>query len=186
MELYGIALILAISTGIQNYINKVEEDTLSSYPITIENTTIDMSSMMEAMIGENNSNEEREEGKVYSKDIMNDMISVLSDKVQTNNLVELKKYIEETDNEIKNNANSIQYGYDLTLNLYKENTEDGVVQVNPSTVLETMGMASTNTSSSMMGVSIAQTDVWYEMLDNEELVESQYDLLARTMARSIQ
>lgn len=184
MELYGIALILAISTGIQNYIDKVEEDTLSSYPLSIESTTIDMSSMMEAMMGENTSNEEREDGKVYSSDIMNDMISVLSNKVETNNLAELKTYIEETDNEIKNNANSIEYGYDLTLNLYKENTEDGVVQVNPSTVLETMGMGNTTSSStSTMGVSVAQMDVWTELLDNEELVKSQYDLLARTMAR---
>ena len=85
MESYGIALILAISTGIQNYIDKVEEDTLSSYPLSIESTTIDMSSMMEAMMGENTSNEEREDGKVYSSDIMNDMISVLSNKVETNN-----------------------------------------------------------------------------------------------------
>ena len=179
MESYGIALILAISTGIQNYIDKVEEDTLSSYPLSIESATIDMSSMMEAMMGENTANEEKEDGKVYSSDIMNDMISVLSNKVETNNLAELKTYIEETDNEIKNNANSIEYGYDLTLNLYKENTEDEVVQVNPSTVLETMGIGNTTSSStSAMGVSIAQMDVWTELLDNEELVKSQYDLLA--------
>ena len=83
----GIALILAISTGIQDYINKVEEDTLSSYPLTIANTSIDISSMMEAMIGEAiSADEEKEDGKVYSKDIMNTMMSTLSSKVESNNL----------------------------------------------------------------------------------------------------
>ena len=123
----GIALILAISTGIQNYINKVEEDTLSSYPITIENTTIDMSSMMEVMMGDvDNSDIEKEEGKVYSSDIMNELMSTLSSKVETNNLLDLKKYIEGTDNGIKNNSNAIKYGYDLKINLYKKDTDNGV------------------------------------------------------------
>jgi len=82
----GIALILAISTGVQNYINKVEEDTLSSYPLTIEEATIDISSMMESMMGAAMEGEaEREEGKVYSQDIMNDMISALSNKIETKN-----------------------------------------------------------------------------------------------------
>ena len=174
----GIALILAISNGIQNYIDKVEEDTLSSYPLTIENTTIDMSSMMDTMMGETSNDEQREDGKVYSEDIMNDMMSVLSNKVETNNLVDLKKYIEETDNDIKKSSNAIEYGYGLTLNLYKENTENGAIQVNPSTVLETMGMANQENMNNMSGASVIQTNVWQEMLDNEDLLKSQYDLLA--------
>ena len=170
----GIALILAISTGIQDYIDKVEEDTLSSYPITIENETIDMSSMLESMMGENGEqNVEIEEGKVYSQDIMTDMISVLSNKVETNNLSKLKDYIENTDNEIKNNSNSIQYTYNLDINLYKTNTDNGIVQVNPSTVMDSMGME--NMSNSMM---MTQMNIWTEMLDNKELLKSQYDLLA--------
>ena len=82
---------MAISTGVQNYINKVEEDTLSSYPITIEETTIDMASMMESMLGESETDVEKEEGKVYSEDVMNEMIKTLSNKKQSNNLAELKK-----------------------------------------------------------------------------------------------
>ena len=88
----GIALILAISTGVQNYINKVEEDTLSSYPITIEESTIDMASMMESMLGTSDKDEKQEDGKVYSADIMNQMITMLSNKKENNNLLELKKY----------------------------------------------------------------------------------------------
>ncbi len=174
----GIALILAISNGIQTYIDKVEEDTLSSYPLSIENVSIDMSSMMDTMMGETEDNIEREDGKVYSQDIMNDMISVFSNKVQTNNLKELKNYLETTDNEIKNNSNAIEYGYNLNLNLYKENTEDGVVQVNPSTVLDSLGMGQMAEASPMTQASVVQMDVWSELLDNEDLLKSQYDLLA--------
>ena len=183
----GIALILAISTGVQDYIDKVEEDTLSSYPITIEESTIDMGSMMETMMGEVEQKEEREEGKVYSANIMNQMMCVLSNKVETNNLTELKKYIEETENEIKSNSNAITYNYNLDINLYKTDTSDGVVKVNPSTVMESIGLGemmeahSSDTMSMFSSSSMdrsSQLNVWTEMLDNEELLKSQYDLLA--------
>ena len=181
----GIALILAISTGVQNYINKVEEETLSSYPITIEESTIDMGSMVETMMGSLEKEEQPEEGKVYSSDIMDDLISTLSNKVETNNLKDLKAYIEGTDNEIKNNSNAITYSYGLNINLYKPDTTNGMVRVNPSTVMNAMGMgemmeAHNNSSFMSMGsMSMASSsDVWTEMLDNEELLKGQYDLLA--------
>lgn len=185
----GIALILAISTGVQNYISKVEEDTLSSYPITIEESTIDMSSMMEAMMGETGEDiSHHEEGRIYSADIMSEMITTLSNKMESNNLTELRKYIQQGKNEITDNSNAIQYSYDLNINLYKENTEEGIIQVNPSTVMNALGMgemieARNNSSmASMMSSSPMQvasnTDVWTKMLDNEELLHSQYDLVA--------
>ena len=181
----GIALILAISTGVQNYINKVEEDTLSSYPITIEESTVDMSSLMQSMSGENTDNtENKEEGKAYSADIMNDMITTLSNKKQSNNLKELKKYLDDGDNEITKNSNSIKYGYDLNINLYRANTDNEIVRVNPSTVMNAFGMgdmieAQNNSAmSSVFGSSMmTNTDVCFEMLDNQQLLESQYDLV---------
>ena len=181
----GIALILAISTGVQNYINKVEEDTLSSYPITIEESTVDMSSLMQSMSGENTDNaENKEEEKVYSADIMNDMITTLSNKKQSNNLKELKKYLDDGDNEITKNSNSIKYGYDLNINLYRANTDNEIVRVNPSTVMNAFGMgdmieAQNNSAmSSVFGSSMmTNTDVCFEMLDNQQLLESQYDLV---------
>ena len=181
----GIALILAISTGVQNYINKVEEDTLSSYPITIEESTVDMSSLMQSMSGENTDNtENKEEGKAYSADIMNDMITTLSNKKQSNNLKELKKYLDDGDNEITKNSNSIKYGYDLNINLYRANKDNGIVRVNPSTVMNAFGMgdmieAQNNSAmSSVFGSSMmTNTDVCFEMLDNQQLLESQYDLV---------
>ena len=172
----GIALILAISTGIQNYINRVEEDTLSSYPITIEESTIDTTSMLESMMQGSSDDENTDDGKIHSQNIMTEMLSTISNKVQSNNLTEFKKYLEEN-NEIVNNSNSIQYGYNLSLNLYKEDTSDGIVKVNPSTVMEKLGMQTSGGMSSS-GISIMNTDVWTEMLDNEELLHSQYDLVA--------
>lgn len=186
----GIALILAISTGIQNYIDKIEEDTVSSYPLTIENSIVDISSMVKTMTGKvKNKEEKQKSNKIYSANIMSDLMSTLSNKVQTNNLQELKKYIESKNNGIKNNSNAINYSYNLNITLYKSDS-DKLIQVNPSTVIESMGMGdvlkaqnsnplmSITGSSSPMSVMATQTNVWTEMLDNEELLESQYDLLA--------
>ena len=187
----GIALILALSNGIQNYIDKVEEDTLSSYPITIEESTIDTSAMIEKMMDENNNEEDRPQDKIYSKNIMSEMISTLSHKMENNNLTELKHYLEQEDNEIAKNSNAIQYGYNLNLNLYKEDTSNGVVQVNPSTVMYSMGMGSMreaqeNSPMAMVSSSFStmNNDAWTEMLDNEELLHSQYDLIAGSWPKS--
>ena len=184
----GIALILSISNGVQNYINRVEEDTLSSYPVTIDESTVDISSMMEGLMGETEENtENHEDGKIYSRDIMNDMISTLSSKVSSNNLEALKNYIENENSTIKDNASAIKYNYNLNINLYKEDTSNGVVRVNPSTVMNAFGMEDmmeaqeSSPMSSMFGssmTSMSNTDVWEEMLDNEELLHSQYDLVA--------
>ncbi len=184
----GIALILSISNGVQSYINRVEEDTLSSYPVTIDESTVDISSMMEGLMGETEENTEtHEDGKIYSRDIMNDMISTLSSKVSNNNLEALKNYIENENSTIKDNASAIKYNYNLNINLYKEDTSNGVVRVNPSTVMNAFGMEDmmkaqeSSPMSSMFGssmTSMSNTDVWEEMLDNEELLHSQYDLVA--------
>ena len=136
----GIALILSLSTGIQNYINKVEEDTLSSYPISIEEASIDTSSMLETMMQEKDTQENIDDGKIHSQNIMTEMLSTISNKVENNNLTEFKKYLEEESNGIVSNSNAIQYDYNINLNLYKENTDDGIVKVNPSTVMEKLGM----------------------------------------------
>ena len=189
----GIALILSISNGVQNYINRVEEETLSSYPITIQESTVDISSMIQKMMGEQEENEtSHNDGKIYSADVMDDMISTLSSKIETNNLKELKNYIEKSDNEIAKNSNAIKYEYNLNINLYKEDTSNGIVQVNPSTVMNALGMgdmlkAQENSSmSSMFGssMSMSNTNVWEEMLDNEELLHSQYDVIAGTWPKS--
>lgn len=186
----GIAMILSLSNGIQNYIDSIEESTLSTYPITITEETVDVASMMEAMMGTvEDGSKEREEGKVYSLDIMDTMMSTLSSKVENNNLKALKEYLDNGNNPIMENSNSIQYGYDLNINLYKSDVSDKIVQVNPSTVLSSIGMdkmmgMSSDTdmsqlqSNSNMSMMMSNTDVWIELLDNKRVIESQYNLLA--------
>ena len=181
----GIALILSLSNGIQTYINKVEEDTLSSYPITIEAESIDIYSMLGVMMGANESQDiQKEEGRVYSKNIMTDMMSTVSSKVKSNNLVDFKKYLDEKDAIIKENANSIEYGYGIDLNLYSADTENGVTQVNPSQIMDILGMTTEMSSQYGTSASFSSTDVWTQMLNNEELIKSQYDLLAGKWAEN--
>ena len=166
----GIALILSLSSGMQSYINRVEEDTLSSYPITVQEETIDMASMMTSLMGDTEETN-HEDGKVYSKNIVNDMLSTISTKIQSNNLEEFKKYLDDENSEIKNYINAVQYSYNLDLNIYKAD-EDEVVQVNPSQIFSKLGMGD------MENMMFAETDVWQELLDNQELLEAQYDVLA--------
>ena len=147
--------------------------------------------MIEKMMDENNEEEDRPKDKIYSKNIMSEMISTLSNKMENNNLTELKHYLEQEDNDIAKNSNAIQYGYNLNLNLYKEDTSNGVVQVNPSTVMDSMGMesmreAQENSPMAMVSSSFStmNNDAWTEMLDNEELLHSQYDLIAGSWPKS--
>ena len=179
----GIALILSLSHGMQSYINRVEEDTLSSYPLTIQEASIDVTSMLEAMMG-NGEKEEHNDNKIYSRPIVNNILETVSTKLQTNNLEEFKKYLESGDTDIKDYINAIQYEYNLNLNIYKQNEDKTYQQVNPSKVFDELGfgemMESRQSASSMMSGSMAmtQTDVWTEMLDNQNLLQSQYDVLA--------
>ena len=179
----GIALILSLSHGMQSYINKVEEDTLSSYPLTIQEASIDVTSMLEAMMG-NEEKEEHNDNKIYSRPIVNNILETVSTKLQTNNLEEFKKYLESGNTDIKDYINAIQYEYNLNLNIYKQNEDKTYQQVNPSIVFDELGfgemMESRQSTSAMMSgsMTMTQTDVWTEMLDNQNLLQSQYDVLA--------
>lgn len=179
----GIALILSLSHGMQSYINRVEEDTLLSYPLTIQEASIDVTSMLEAMMG-NGEKEEHNDNKIYSRPIVNNILETVSTKLQTNNLEEFKKYLESGDTNIKDYINAIQYEYNLNLNIYKQNEDKTYQQVNPSKVFDELGfgemMESRQSTSSMMSgsMTMTQTDVWNEMLDNQNLLQSQYDVLA--------
>lgn len=180
----GIALILALSSGFQSYIKRVEEDTLSSYPIAIEEEQVDYSSMMSAFMGQHvGEASEKEDGKIYSNNIISEMLNSMMSQVKVNNLADFKEFIEDRDNGFDELVSDIQYGYSTTLNIYKEDTSDGIVQVNPSTVLDTIGMGqlsgmsgSSMMSSSMMGG--GSWDVWSELIGNRTLLESQYDVIA--------
>ncbi|MBQ9965042.1 MAG: ABC transporter ATP-binding protein/permease [Clostridia bacterium] len=186
----GIALILALSSGLNAYINKVEEDTLSSYPIALQESTVDISDMITSMMGNAENQTEHENDKIYSNNIMTDMIESTLTGVSTNNLEAFKAYLEETDNPIAALSSAIQYTYSTTMNVYKADTDDGIYQVNPAQVFDKMGMPTTqmDTSDSMMAgspmASMASGNVWQELLDNPELLKTQYDVIAGTMPTS--
>ena len=170
----GIALILSLSSGVKDYINKVQEDTLSSYPISIESQTVDMSSMMESMMNKNKADEEREEGKVYSNNIISGMMESMSAQVTKNDLKSFREYLENGNSNIDEYANVIQYGYDLDLHIYKSDTSNGIVEVSPTTVYDKLGFGG---GASQMPMA-SSFNVWTELLGNQTLLESQYDVVA--------
>lgn len=174
----GIALILSLSNGFQQYIDKVQEDTISTYPITIENEGMDITSFMESMLGKTEDEVEHEPGKIYTNSIMNEMINVMFSGVKINSLAELKAYFESDECDIDKYATDIQYGYDMDINIYASDTSDGINKVNPSTLMEDMmGVGSTDATSSLMS-SYSNSDMWVQIIDNQEMLDSQYDVVA--------
>lgn len=179
----GIAMILSISNGIQLYIDRVQRDTLSSYPITLQAESIDISSMVTSMTGNSDSEEHEDKSKIYSNDIMGDMINTMVKEVKSNNLSEFKKYIENGGSDIKSYVSDIQYSYDVPLNIYMKDTSNGVEQLNPGTMFDSIyGEGATSASSSMssgMGMGMfSNSSVWNQLLGNQQVLDEQYDVLA--------
>lgn len=179
----GIAMILSISNGIQLYIDRVQRDTLSSYPITLQAESIDISSMVSSMTGNSDSEEHEDKTKIYSNDIMGDMINTMVKEVKSNNLSEFKKYIENGGSDIKSYVSDSQYSYDVPLNIYMKDTSNGVEQLNPSTMFDSIyGEGATSTSSAMssgMGMGMfSNSSVWNQLLGNQQVLDEQYDVLA--------
>lgn len=178
----GIALILSISNGVQLYIDQVQSDTLSSYPLQITKTTASIGEIMNTMAKNHEESGKHDMDKIYSQNAMGEMINTLMEETKVNNLEKFKKYLDEN-SDLKDLTSDVQYTYATTLNVFTEG-DDGVKQVNPSTLLEDMGyMSSTQTeamsmSGSMGGMMGMGTDVWSEMIDNEELISKQYDVIA--------
>ena len=171
----GIALILSLSNGIQNYISKTEKETLGSYPLTISKESVDISSMLLSFMG-NGKKETYDDDLIHSKNIMGDMFSSITEDVKINDLASFKKFIENDKKEINDYVTDIVYGYNIKLNLYK-NDPDKIVRVNPTTVLDAIGMGTSNISSAYSGM-MESYDVFTELLDNQDFNESQYDLVA--------
>ena len=183
----GIALILSLSAGVQAYIDRVEEDTLSSYPIQLMETTVDYTSMMNAIMDVNAANTTHDMDKIYSNTVMTEVMNSMLDEVTVNNLEAFKAYLESHE-QVPDLVSDIRYTYSTVMNVYASDTTDKIVQVHPSTVFSKisagMGMPD-GMESDMQGMS-AMTgsngmDVWVEMLDNPELLEKQYDVIAGKM-----
>jgi len=193
----GIALILSLSNGINLYIEKVQEDTLSTYPISIQQATVDMSSLMTSLMESREDKlESHEDGRIYSNVMMYDLMdTMMSADVRENNLTDFIEFIESEESGMADYASTIMYGYNLPLHIYSVDTAEGVTQLNPSRMFESMmpgggtssGSGSGTSSGSMMSgmgsmSSLMSTSsglsIWQEMIDNEELMAEQYDVIA--------
>ncbi|MBR4286647.1 MAG: ABC transporter ATP-binding protein/permease [Clostridia bacterium] len=181
----GIALVLALSNGIQVYIDRVQEDMLLSYPMTVEKQTMDLESIMSSFTGitsEVTNPEGIEEGKVYVNESFMQMVNAFISESTSNNLDNFKKYIEDNQAEFDECCNDVQYRYSTQLNIYRADTTDGVVKVNPSTMMENMPMAEGMEGMASSMTSMTQSfSVWMELIGDERLMEAQYDVIAGRM-----
>ncbi len=169
----GIALILSLSHGIQNYITKTEEETLSSYPLTIQKESVDMSSLLENLTG-NKEIKDYDDNDIHSVNIMGDMFTSMTQEVEHNDLKSFKEYLD-NHSKINDYTSDIQYSYNVTMNVYKNDLEH-ITQVNPTQIFDAIGMSTSGISSAYSGY-LSNYDVFYEMINNDELNKQQYDLI---------
>ncbi len=185
----GIALILSVSAGFQAYIDKVQEDTLSSYPITIEAESVDMSSMLLGFMNARQEalEEERDPDRVYSATVMYDMLSsMMNAQTKTNNLTAFKKFLDEGGNGIMDVA-SVHYSYDFKFDVYTKDEDGNVVKSDAMAMMQQAmtGMFGGDYSAYFdnMGQMYERFNVWNELLpeaDGTGVAEStkeQYELL---------
>ena len=174
----GIALILSLSNGVNAYIARVEQETLSSYPITIEQAGMDISQLVSDLMGKNEPSGDREDGKIYSNNVMTEMMSTMVNGISANNLSELKKHIEKTA-DFSDNSSEIEYKYSTVMNIYDEKGN----RVNPNTVFSTVfpeGQSS-GSGNMQMSSSFSNTEVWTRLFENKEFLKKQYDVIAGRM-----
>lgn len=180
----GIALILSLSTGVNNYITRVQEDTLTSYPLTIEQATADMSSLMLDLANQNK-RVEHTDNKIYSNDLMTSLVESMASEIKTNNLIDFKKYLEGNPENLSEYINDIKYTYNLNLQIYSKDTTK-ITQLNPSTVFSSFGFTSQEDMTSGMGSAMTSSriNVFNEISDNQELIKNTYDILAGRLPKS--
>lgn len=169
----GIALILSISNGVDNYVDKIQEDTLTSYPLMIEKNTVDASTLMESFMG-NKDEINHELDAVYSDDLMTRMMKTMYGGMTVNNLSEFKKFID-SDSEVKNYINDVKYVYNLDLQIY---TYD-MLKVNPSNLMYTMFGYEENDS-----MFASNLKIFNELTTNTKLLKNQYDIVSGRLPSS--
>ena len=177
----GIGLIMSLSNGVQSYITSVENDTMTSYPITIEDNTMDMSVLMGAMMDMGDERTGHDDDRIYTKNFANKILSSIA-QTESNNLTEFKTFLQSKDGEaFRSLAKAIEYDYDLTIHAYNPNakTEKGLVQVAPNGLMEAIGMSDMMSlreqflSSSMN----AGNEVWNRLPDSQALRDDEYELV---------
>lgn len=191
----GIAAILSLANGVNSYIANVEEETLSEYPLSIENQGFDMTSLMTMGMGaqgsSSNSGNSQDAGQTGSSNGDADggtvgeskMVTGMFGSIGSNDLASLKEYLDNGDSGIDQYVNSIEYGYSITPQLFSSDTEDGVRQVNPDKSFSSIGFGSATSTNGIMS-SMMSTNVFYEMPSDPDLYQDQYDVVAGTWPQS--
>ncbi len=172
----GIAAILALANGVNTYIANVEEETLSEYPLQIQSTGFDMTSMMVGAAAEGSDSANGEEGDGDDRVKVINMITNMLSSVTSNDLASLKEYFDSGQSGIEQYTSTIEYSYDVVPQIYSSDTKT-IHQVNPDTSFSSLGISSTVSSNSIMSASMS-TNVFYEMPSNPNLYENQYDVKA--------
>ena len=184
----GIALILSLSDGAQNYIAETEETTMGSYPLTIQKTAVDMASMMSAMMGTGDTKGEAPKGTAESKNIVTDMVESIGGGATENDMKAIKQWLETNPGDISDLVTDIQYNYSTPLNVFKDDTSAGAVQVNPATVMNALGISTSGSTQTQLMSSMASTgqgyDVWSELLSSKKAVDRDWKLVDGRMPQA--
>lgn len=178
----GIALILSLSNGVQAYINQVENDTMASYPIEIQDNTMDMSTMMETMMNMSSDEKEKKENKdeVTSMPYINDILNSIS-KSSKNNLSAFKSYLESKEgDQLMDHTKAVEYDYGLSMHVYNDLGDQGLVQVSPNGLLDRLGFSDLmNLQNQFMSssTSMMSNEVWLSLPDTKELRDDEFELV---------
>ena len=169
----GIALIISLSAGVNQYIDDTERSTLSEYPLQILSSGMDLTSMLTSGSPASASGTTAEEGMVPVRQLITQMVAGIT----SNDLKSLKTYLESDDCTIAEDATSIEYSYNVQPQIYREDTDGSIRQVNPDSSLSSLGISSTSSTNSMMS-SMMNTSVFYQLPESDELYNSQYEVKA--------
>lgn len=176
----GIGLIMSLSNGVQSYIHTVENDTMADYPITLEDSTMNMSVMMEAMMDMADDEQVQEQGdiQVRPREMIASILDSIS-KTETNNLGVMKKYLESSaGKEFADTAKAIEYSYAEDMTVYNANSDYGLVRVSPSSLIEQLGFSQMGQIQNVMGIkSPMNNDLWMQLPDSQNLIDENYELL---------
>ena len=176
----GIALILSLSNGVQTYINTVENDTMASYPIEIQDNSMDMSAMMSAMMEMHSDESVNDTDNITSRPYVNDILNSLSSE-ESNNLTAFKEYLDSKEGkEFVKNTKAIEYDYSITPLIYNDNGDKGLIQVSPNGLLERLGfsdMMSLQNQFMSSSTTMANNEVWTKLPTSSVLRDEEYELV---------
>lgn len=176
----GIGLIMSLSNGMQDYITRVQNDTMADYPIELKDNTMDMSVMMSAMMdmADDQKEEEVTDGQISTAKMVESILNSISNS-KNNNLAEFKRYLESDAGEaFREKAKAIEYSYGMNMSVYNDHSDYGLVRIAPNSLLDKLGLSSAGQIQQVMGVSTPMNqEVWIQMPDSQTLREENYQLV---------